>query len=110
MSDWPVPPNGFLEQNASGRVAEEKSVLGRKSEGFSKKMGERTESIVHPVTTVKTNILSVTNNQKVINLFGDTIVKFQIWTNQLGLCQFSRYVFNFSDNFLKDMCIIWIFF
>ena len=50
------------------------------------------------------------NNQKVISLFGDTIVKFQIWTNQLGLCQFNRYVFNFSDNLLKDMCIIWIFF
>ena len=43
------------------------------------------------------------NNQKVISLFGDTIVKFQIWTNQLGLCQFNRYVFNFSDNFLKDV-------
>jgi len=53
-----------LEQNANGRGAEGKSVLGRKSEGFSKGMGERTESVVHPVTIVKTNILSVMNNQK----------------------------------------------
>lgn len=113
-------PNGFMEQNAQGPVAERKPILGRKPLRPSKGVGEGPGSGCFPngarkyfssrYAGLNKNPNCFSKIKGFIGLLGVTIAKSQCWTNGFGTCPFDRYVFNFSDKFFKKICILSRFF